>query len=123
MDTPLFVRFPSPPEGPVLEAHPRGFTVLAGQPVIRNFRYHFAEEGSVTVAAGLWECSPCTWRFRYRHQEFFHIVGGRMRLTPEGGEPMLLGPGEALSIEVGFAGTWEVLETMRKHYLTRYVGS
>ena len=122
MPTPLFTRFPSVPEGPFLTAHPRGFTVLDGPPTVRNFRYHAREEGGVLLAAGLWEATPGTWRFRFEHQEFFHLLSGRLRLTPEGGEAMLLGPGEAMAIEPGFAGTWQVLETMRKLYVTRYAG-
>jgi len=41
-------------------------------------------------------------------------------VTPEGEAPLLLGPGDAMAMEPGFSGEWEVLETMRKHYVTRY---
>jgi uncharacterized cupin superfamily protein len=33
------------------------------------------------------------------------------------GTRITAGPGDAFVIEPGFAGTWEVLETMRKHWV------
>lgn len=123
MQMPFFTRFPAEPTGAFLTAHPRGFTVLDGPPEVRNFRYHYREEGGVQLASGLWEATPGAWRFRFLHQEFFHMLSGRLELTPADGETMLLGPGTAFAIEPGFAGTWRVLETMRKLYVTRYAES
>ncbi|WP_160122870.1 cupin domain-containing protein [Rhodovarius lipocyclicus] len=120
MDRPLYTPIPEHPEGPELHGFPRGFTVIAGTPAVRNWRYYWREEAGAQTASGVWECSPGRFAFRFRHWEFFHILSGHLRLTPEGAARLLLGPGDAMAMDVGFAGEWEVLETMRKHYVTRY---
>jgi uncharacterized cupin superfamily protein len=117
---PLHTHIPEQPQGLELHAFPRGFTVMEGAPAVRNWRYYGSEAEGAQTFSGVWECTPGRFAFRFEHWEFFHILSGRLRLTPEGEAPLLLGPGDAMAMEPGFAGEWDVLETMRKHYVTRY---
>jgi uncharacterized cupin superfamily protein len=98
---------------------PRGFRVIAGDPRCRSWRHYLREEGGFVVSSGLWEATEGAFAFRFEHWEFFHVIAGAVRITPEGGEPMLLRAGEAMVMEPGFEGRWEVLETMLKHYVSR----
>jgi uncharacterized cupin superfamily protein len=41
---------------------------------------------------------------------------GRMTITPDGGEAVKLGPGDAFVVEAGFKGLWQIDETIRKHF-------
>ncbi len=121
MSEPLFRLFPAAPEGPVLENYPRGFTVIGGDPKCRTWRYYARQEGAALTASGLWNCTVGAFAFRYQHWEFLRVLRGVVRITPEGGAPMTLKEGDAFVAEPGFAGTWEVIETMDKHFVTRFV--
>ena len=44
------------------------------------------------------------------------MMEGRVTITPEGGEAVILGPGDAFVIEPGFRGTWKIEEPIRKHF-------
>lgn len=112
---------PAAPAGPPLEGYvrPRGFSVAAGDPQCRNWRHYLTEEDGVTTSSGLWESTKGAFSFRLEHWEFFHVIAGMVIVTPEGGEPITLRAGDALLMEPGFTGRWEVVETMLKHYVTR----
>jgi uncharacterized cupin superfamily protein len=45
------------------------------------------------------------------------MISGRCIVTGDDGTKIQAGPGDAFVIEPGFNGTWEVLETMRKHWV------
>lgn len=98
---------------------PRGFHVVEGDPQCRNWRHYLAEGGGVTTSSGLWESTQGVFAFRFEHWEFFHVISGMVVVTPEGGEPMTLRAGDAMVMEPGFTGRWQVVETMLKHYVTR----
>ena len=49
--------------------------------------------------------------------EFIYVVSGRMTVTPDGGEPLELGPGNSAVFPVGWTGTWDIHETLRKLYV------
>jgi uncharacterized cupin superfamily protein len=40
-----------------------------------------------------------------------------MTVTPDGGEPADIGPGDAAVFPRGWAGTWQIHETIRKLYV------
>ena len=116
-----FKLFPAAPTGPVLDNFPRGFTVVSGDPKCSTWRYYALQDGPAFTASGIWTCTVGTFAFAFQHWEFLRVLDGMVRITPEGGSPLTLKAGDALVMEPGFRGTWEVVETMSKHFVTRYV--
>lgn len=95
--------------------HPRPDRLLRGNP-LRTTWEHFAASG---INAGVWACEPGAWRIAFApgKHEFFCVIAGRLRITAADGAASEFGPGEAGIIPAGFTGTFEVLESVRKHYL------
>lgn len=124
MGASFFQPVPASPAGPPLAGYvrPRGFHVVEGDPQCRNWRHYLAEKDGVTTSSGLWESTQGVFAFRFEHWEFFHVISGVVVVTPEGGEPMTLRAGDAMVMEPGFTGRWQVVETMLKHYVTRLRG-
>ena len=46
-----------------------------------------------------------------------HILSGRMTVTPDGGEPTEIRPGDTAVFPRGWAGTWQIHETIRNIYV------
>ncbi|HMB43788.1 MAG TPA: cupin domain-containing protein [Luteimonas sp.] len=89
--------------------------LLAGDPRQGSFNL-FSDPGQ-QFNVGLWESEPATWTVRYSEHEFCTILEGRLLMRDEAGGEMLVGPGESFVISAGFAGTWQVLEKVRKIYV------
>ena len=66
---------------------------------------------------GVWECTPGPSYWKLETNEFVHIVSGRMTVTPDGGAPQQVGPGDTAVFPRGWAGTWQIHETIRKVYV------
>jgi uncharacterized cupin superfamily protein len=66
---------------------------------------------------GVWECTPGPSYWKLETNEFVHIVTGRMTVTPDGGTPQEIGPGDTAVFPRGWAGTWQIHETIRKIYV------
>ena len=67
--------------------------------------------------AGVWECEPGPSYWKLDTHEFVHIVSGRMTVTPDGGPPRHIGPGDTAVFPRGWAGTWQIHEQIRKVYV------
>jgi uncharacterized cupin superfamily protein len=67
-------------------------------------------------SGGIWECTPGPSRWTLETNEVIHIVSGRMTVIPDGGEPTELAAGDMAVFPRGWAGTWEIHETVRKVY-------
>ena len=67
--------------------------------------------------AGVWECTAGPSRWSLADNEFVHILSGRMTVTPDGGEPADIGPGDTAVFPRGWAGTWQIHEKLRKVYV------
>jgi uncharacterized protein len=89
--------------------------LIRGNPVFTTWNL----EERDGLYAGLWQSTPGAWRISYDEWEYFRILSGRSIVTPDGGEAMHVGPGDALVIRPGFTGIWEVLETTLKDYVIR----
>ena len=98
------------------ESAPAAGRLVAGAPRFTNWNVEEAEGG---LHAGVWESTPGKWRVEYDEWEFCHIVSGVSILTEDGGEARTLKAGDSFVIRPGFKGTWEVVETTRKHYVIR----
>jgi uncharacterized protein len=68
------------------------------------------------ASAGIWECAPGPSRWQLETNEVIYLVAGRMTVTPDGGEPSVVGAGDVAVFPVGWTGTWDIHETVRKVY-------
>jgi hypothetical protein len=66
---------------------------------------------------GIWECSPGPSRWLLETNEFIHVVAGRMTVTIHGGEPLELVAGDTAVFPLGWSGTWDIAEMLRKIYV------
>ena len=62
--------------------------------------------GDGAQETGVWECTPGPSRWSLDDNEFVHILSGRMTVTPDGGEPTEIGPGDTAVFPRGWSGTW-----------------
>lgn len=94
-----------------------GWTPVAGSPRMTTWILHAAPDG--TTIAGIWECTPGTYHATYTAAEFVHMIAGRITITPDGGTPVSVGPGDAFIVDASFTGTWDITEPVRKHFSFR----
>jgi uncharacterized protein len=108
--------------GPVMPGepetdHPKPERLIAGNP--RRDTWNVAEtEARGKLYCGVWRCEPGHWRIAMGagEQELFTVLAGRCRVHAADGSFEEAGPGEAIFISGGFAGSFEVLETLTKTY-------
>jgi uncharacterized protein len=91
-----------------------GWVVTAGTPTMKTWVLHTSADG--TMMSGYWEATPGTYHATYSAYEFVHMIAGRIIITPDGGAPVTVTAGDAFVVEKDFKGTWEILESVRKHF-------
>ena len=64
---------------------------------------------------GVWHCTPGVFMLTHP-AETICIVEGHVTVTPEGGDPIEIGPGEVAFIPEGTVAKWEVHETVKKAF-------
>lgn len=67
-------------------------------------------------SAGIWQCSPGPSHWTLATNEVIYLVAGRMTVTPDGGESAEIGVGDVAVFPLGWTGTWDIHETVRKVY-------
>ena len=95
--------------GPVPEPISETISQLRGRIINEN------PDGS---EAGIWECSPGTWTRLVMDAEISSFVAGHALFHPENGETIDIKAGDTVYFDNNSKGTWEVIETVRKAYLT-----
>jgi uncharacterized cupin superfamily protein len=75
----------------------------------------FFQEGNLT--AGTWECGPGKLQLDLEITEFCHLLKGHWILTSESGQVTEIKAGDSWIFPLGWKGTAEVVETVRKVYL------
>jgi hypothetical protein len=78
--------------GSLEEALPISGPISGGEPMHTWGTTLWTGEGA--QEAGVWECTPGPSRWSLADNEFVHILSGRMTVTPDGGEPTEVGPGD-----------------------------
>ncbi|PSM18778.1 MULTISPECIES: cupin domain-containing protein [Nitratireductor] len=97
------------------ETRPAAERILHGDPQWRS--WIFFTDGGMT--SGRWESTPGCWTIAYDKWEFLNVLEGRGRIRGDDGTDIALEPGATALIAPGFRGTWEVEETMSKHFFVR----
>jgi uncharacterized protein len=92
--------------GPLAEA--------TGEPMHTTGRTLWADGGQ---EVGIWECTPGPSYWTLETNEAVHILAGRMTVTPDGGEPQDVGPGDTAVFPRGWQGRWQIHEPIRKLYV------
>ncbi|KXF52922.1 hypothetical protein AXA44_08810 [Rhodococcus sp. SC4] len=75
-------------------------------------------DGGTAAQIGIWECAPGGWPVEGRsHTETCYIISGRATLTDEAsGTTCEISGGDFVILPPGWAGRWDVTETVRKAY-------
>lgn len=63
--------------------------------------------------AGITDFGPGTINIPFSYDEMMYILAGRATVTPEGGQPFEVGPGDTLYWPRGSAADWDIKETVR----------
>jgi hypothetical protein len=69
--------------------------------------------------AGVWICTPGSWRLVLPRDELHHFVKGRATYTSDDGEVIGATPGTVVHFREGWAGTVMAHETTRSIYMLR----
>lgn len=109
----MVFRFPAPGPDPML-TDLEGWVKVEGTPTMKTWVQHTTIDGS--VISGTWEATPGTWHTTYKFYEFVHLIEGQITITPDGGAPVTMGPGDGFAVEAGFKGTWRIDAPVRKHF-------
>ena len=114
-----FVRFPldALKHAPFESGVPNPDRLIAGIPTFRTWTFEESADGK--LFAGVWESTPGKWRIVYDKWEYCSILSGVSVTTRDGEAPQRVKGGDAFVIQLGFAGTWEVVETTRKLFVVR----
>jgi hypothetical protein len=67
--------------------------------------------------AGIWECTAGPSYWVQEETEVIYVLSGTLTVTPDGGTPTALGPGDVAVFPKGWRGPWELHETVRKVYV------
>ena len=101
-------------------SHPQPDRLISGNP--RRDTWSAVETGLAGASrfySGVWRSEVGHWRIAMgpSEQEVFTVLEGRCRVHGNDGQVQEAGPGQAIHIPPGFAGSFEVLETLTKVYV------
>lgn len=85
---------------------------------VSTLRGRIINENPDGSEAGIWECTPGTWTRQVMDAEISSFVKGHALFHPDDGDTIDIRTGDTVYFDENSKGTWEVLETVRKAYLT-----
>ena len=91
-----------------------GWKKIEGHPTMKTWIEYTSDDGS--MISGWWAATPGTYHATYAALELVHMIEGQITITPEGGEPVTIGPGDAFVVEKNFVGTWKIEKEVFKHF-------
>lgn len=91
-------------------------TLVKGNP--RQLVESYFESADGRFRTGIWSGERGAYRLEFgaAKHEFFILLAGHVRLTPDDGPATDYRPGDACVVPAGFRGVFEILEDARKHY-------
>lgn len=64
----------------------------------------------------IWEKEVSKFPLIFDERETAYVLEGEIIVTPKGGEPVRIVPGDLVVFPEGLATQWEVVKPLRKHY-------
>lgn len=89
--------------------------ILSGAPVFTTWNQYESPDGK--RFAGVWRCTPGAWRIAYDEWEYCEILDGVSTITHADSRSWTVRAGDRFTLEPGFVGVWEVVETTTKRYV------
>ena len=91
-----------------------GWVVTKGNPQMTTWVLHTTADG--TMMSGIWECTKGSYHATYTAYEYVVLIAGKIIITPDGGTAVTVAAPDAFVVEKDFAGTWDIIEPVRKHF-------
>ncbi|MFM8442135.1 MAG: cupin domain-containing protein [Methylococcus sp.] len=64
----------------------------------------------------IWEKEISQFPIDFDETESAYVLEGEIIVTPEGGEPVRIVPGDLVSFHAGLNSQWDVVKPLKKHY-------
>lgn len=64
----------------------------------------------------IWEKEVSEFTIDFDETETAYVLEGEIIVTPVGGEPVHIVPGDLVVFSVGLDSNWQVIKPLRKHY-------
>jgi uncharacterized cupin superfamily protein len=64
----------------------------------------------------IWEKEVSEFPWQYADTEVCYILEGEVTVTPEGGQPVTIYPGDLVTFPKGMSCNWKISKNIRKHY-------
>ncbi|QCS49494.1 DUF861 domain-containing protein [Picosynechococcus sp. PCC 11901] len=64
----------------------------------------------------IWTKEASTFPWSYDEAETCYFLEGEVTVTPEGGTPVTMGKGDLVTFAAGLTCTWEITQSVKKHY-------
>jgi len=115
--TPVPVGLPKMSESATATLEEWGPLEEATGPAMSTRGFTLWKNEETQAESGIWECTPGPSRWVLETNEFVNVIFGRMTVTEDGGSPVEIGPGDTVVFPLGWQGSWEIHETLRKLYV------
>ena len=64
----------------------------------------------------IWTKEISEFPWHYGESETCYFLEGDVQVTPENGEPVVVGKGDLVTFPVGMSCTWKIRKDVKKHY-------
>lgn len=64
----------------------------------------------------IWTKEASEFPWTYDEAETCYFLAGEVIVTPDGGEPVIMGQGDFVTFPAGMSCTWNIKQAVRKHY-------
>ena len=103
-------------EGELIQYRVPSGKLLAGNP-LQTLTHRFISPCG-RFSCGTWESTAGHWEVEYDEEEYCEILSGMSVVHDRAGQKKVFRTGDRFVIPSGFSGTWEVVESCRKIYVS-----